>query len=140
MLPQEEKATGFRLQEKCLMPVAFLLTSCFTLSEATALILVEDLTPRKTPGDVVGLFLRTHRGRVGRQVTRRRNEHVRAGRSVTQTGVLREGSFDGLYRVEIAILPEEQAAHRRQEPVILSSAVEIAGHQLSGLVYPLSLV
>src|SRR5918994_3029005 len=102
--------------------------------------LVEDLTAREAPGNVVGLFLRTHRGRMGRQVTRRRNQHVRACRGVTQTDMLSEGGFDGLYRMEIAILPEEQATHRRQESVVLSSAMEVAGYQLSGLVYPLSLV
>src|SRR5215203_772450 len=54
--------------------------------------------------------------------------------------MLREGGFDGLYRMEIAILPKEQAAYRRQEPVGLPSVIEVAGYQFSGLVHPLSLV
>src|SRR5215212_4780332 len=71
--------------------------------------LVEDLTLIEAPGDVVGLSLSPHCGRVGCQVTCRRHQHVRAGSGVTQTGILPKGGFDGLYRMEVAILPEEQA-------------------------------
>ena len=72
---------------------------------------------------------------MGRQVTGGRNQHMRACRGAAQTGILPEGGFDGLYGVEVAVLPEEQAAHNGQEPVSISPAVEVAGDQFSGCVY-----
>src|SRR5215207_7855685 len=96
---------------------------------------VEDLTPREATGDVVGLSLRTHRGRVSCQVTRGRYQHVYAGCGTTQTAILTNSSLNGLYRVEVAVLPEEQAVHHDQELVGLPSAVEVAGHQLPRLIH-----
>src|SRR5215217_342298 len=92
---------------------------------------VEDLTPREATGDIVGLSLGTHGGRVGCQVTRGSNQHMRAYRGVAQTCILPEGSFDSLYGMEIAVLPEEQATHQGQEPVSVSPAIEVAGDQFA---------
>src|SRR5215203_2189529 len=101
---------------------------------------VEDLTSREATGDIVGLSLGTHGGRVGCQVTGGRNQHMRAYCGVTQTGILPEGGFDSLYRMEVAVLPEEQAAHHGQEPVNVSPAIEVAGDQFPRCVYFLPFV
>src|ERR671911_1786279 len=97
--------------------------------------LVEDLTPGEATGDIVGLSLRTHRGRVGRQVTRSGNQQVCACCGVTQVLILPEGGFDGLYRMEVAVLPEEQTAYHGQEPVGLSPAIEIACDRFARCVF-----
>src|ERR671912_89952 len=88
---------------------------------------VEDLTPREATGDIVGLSLRAHRGRVGCQVTRGGNQHMCAYRGVTQKGILPEGSFDSLYRMEVTVLPEE--------PVGVSPTVEVVGDQCPRCIY-----
>src|SRR3712207_7704557 len=62
---------------------------------------------------------------------RPRHEHVRAGRRTAQVGVLGERGLDGLYGVEVAVLPQEQAAHHGQQPVGVSPAVEVAGDRKS---------
>src|SRR5215212_11042328 len=108
--------------------------------ERCCLFFVEDLTPREATDDIVGLSLGTHRGRVGCQVTRGRNQHMCAHCGVTQTDILPKGSFDSLYRMEVAILPEEQAAHHGQEPVCLPSAIEVAGDQFPRCVYLLPFI
>src|ERR671921_522434 len=101
---------------------------------------VEDLTPREATGDIVGLSLRAHRGRVGCQVTRGGNQHMCAYRGVTQMSILPEGSFDGLYRMEVTVLPEEQASHHGQEPVGVSPTVEVVGDQCPRCIYLLPFI
>jgi hypothetical protein len=108
--------------------------------ERCCLFFVEDLTPREAPGDIVGLPLRTHGGRVGCQVSCGRNKHVCTGCGATQPSILPEGGFDGLYRVEVAVLPEEQAAYHGQELVGLSPAIEIACDRFPRCVYLLPFI
>ena len=101
---------------------------------------VEDLTPRETTGYIVGLSLGTHGGRVGRQVTGGRNKHMGTYCGVAQSGILPEGGFYGLYGMEVAVLPEEQAAHHGQEPVNVSSSVEVGGDEFPRCVYSLPFI
>jgi hypothetical protein len=77
---------------------------------------------------------------VGCQVTGGRNKHMRACFGIAQTCVLPKGGFDSLYGMEVAVLPEEQAAHHGQEPVSVSPTIEVAGDQCARCVYFLSFV
>jgi hypothetical protein len=65
---------------------------------------------------------------------------MRAYCGVTQTYILPEGGFDGLYGMEVAVLPEEQAAHHGQEPVSVSPAIEVARDQCPRCIYLLPFI
>src|SRR5215212_10767139 len=115
-------------------------TYLVTVTDWSDLLFVQDLAAREAAGDVVGLSLRAHSGRVGGQVTRGRDQHVCSGRSTAQQSVLAKRCFDGLYGVEVTVLPKEQAAHHRQQPFGISSAIKVAGHELARRVHPLPFV
>src|SRR5215216_3623191 len=82
-------------------------SGCSTVaaSNHSCLLFVQYLAARETAGDIVGLSLRAHRGTVSCQVPYCCNQHMRTGHRTVQGGVLRKRCFDGLYGVEVAVLP-----------------------------------
>ena len=69
------------------------------------------------------------------QVPRRGDQDVRGGRRLAQVGKQAKGALDRLDRVEVAVLPKEQASERCEEPRRVARAVKVSGDVRRGLVH-----
>ena len=75
--------------------------------------------------DLIGLRLRADSWSVRSEVARSRDQHVRGGGSSFQDRVLTNGSLEVLDRMEVAILPQQRVAERREQRDVIRAGAEV---------------